>query len=165
MVNGAWKKHLTDLYGPRGRQLALAFLKCPPAMVDTLLWQWHEYMNSPEYTQERDRARKHRTEANKQSEVEAKLKVYRLRHQRRLCNRLRRKLIEGIIQEVPYSQRDLYERFVDGRLDIEIDEATKNHGYGAFGPQCFWTSVWMRDSTLTVAVYTLLYRSSTPYSM
>ena len=113
-------------------------------MVDTLLRQWCEYMKSQEYTQERDRARKDRTEENKQSEVNAKLKVYRLRHQRRRCNRLTKKLQEGIIQEVPYSQLDLYQRFLDGRLDIEIDEATKNHGYGtlstgermgAFGPQ------------------------------
>ena len=99
-------------------------------MVNTLLWPWREYMESPEYTQERDRARPDRTEENKQSEVEAKVKVYSLRHQRRLCKMLRRKLKEGTLREVPYSQQDLYARFRDGRLDQEIDEATKIHGYG-----------------------------------
>ena len=42
LVNGAWKTHLTGAYGPSGRQLALAFLKCPPAMVNTLLRQLRE---------------------------------------------------------------------------------------------------------------------------
>ena len=51
------KKLVTDLYGARDRQLALAFLKCPPAMMDTLLRQWREYMESSQYTQERDRER------------------------------------------------------------------------------------------------------------
>ena len=113
-------------------------------MVDTLLTQWREYMQSTGYTQERDRARRDRTEENKQSEVEAKVKVYSLRHQRRLCRRLRRKLEEGTLRVVPYYQQDLYERFLDGRLDKEIDEATEIHGYGtlstgqqigAFGPR------------------------------
>ena len=144
LVNGAWKTHLTGAYGPSGRQLALAFLKCPPAMVDTLLSQWREYMDSSEYRKERDRASSDRNEENKQSEVEAKVKVYSLRHQRRLCRRLRRKLEEGTLRVVPYYQQDLYERFLDGRLDKEIDEATEIHGYGtlstgqqigAFGPR------------------------------
>ena len=100
-------------------------------MVNTLLRQWREYMESPQYTQERDRARKDRTEENKQSEVNAKVKVHSLRHQRRSCKMLRRKLSEGTIREVPLSQQDLYARFLDGRLDQEIDEATKIHGYGS----------------------------------
>ena len=113
-------------------------------MVDTLLRQWREYMESPEYTQERDRARPDRTEEDKQSEVKAKVKVHSLRHQRRRCIMLEKRLREEEIREVPYSQRDLYARFLDGRLDAEIDEATKIHGYGtlstgqrigAFGPR------------------------------
>ena len=93
-------------------------------MVYTLLSQWRGYMESWEYTQERDRGRPDRTEENKQSEVNAKVKVHSLRHQRRRCKMLRRKLREGTIQEVPYSQQDSYARFLDGRLDAEIDEAT-----------------------------------------
>ena len=101
-------------------------------------------MESPEYTRERDRARPNRTEENKQSEVNAKVKVHSLRHQRRRCKTLRRRLIENTIREVPYYQQGVYERFLDGRLGKEIDEATKIHGYGtlstgqrigAFGPR------------------------------
>ena len=143
LVNGAWKTHLTVAYGPSGRQLALAFLKCPPAMVNTLLRQWREYMESPQYTQERDRARPDRTEENKRSEVEAKGKVNKLRHQRRFCRSLRKKQSEGTLLEVPKPQQELYTRFLDGSLDEELDEAIRIHGYGtlstgerigAFGP-------------------------------
>ena len=113
-------------------------------MVDTLLRQWREYMESPEYRQERDRARKHRTDENKQSEEKAKVKVHSLRHQRRRCNMLRRRLGEGTVQDVSYYDKDLYQHFFDGRLDEEVDEATKIHGYGtlstgerlgSFGPR------------------------------
>ena len=113
-------------------------------MVDTLLRQWREYMESPECRQERDRARLHRTEENKQGEVNAKVKVHSMRHQRRRCKMLRRKLEEGTVREVPYSDKDLCERYLDERLGEEIDEATKIYGYGnlstgirlgAFGPR------------------------------
>ena len=103
-------------------------------MVNTLLRQLREYMEPPQYTQERDRARPDRAE-EKQSEVNAKVKVHSLRHQRRRCKMLSRKLEEGTIQEVPYSQKDLYQRFRDGRLGEEIDEATKIHD----NIWCFWT--------------------------
>ena len=113
-------------------------------MVGILLMQWREYMESSQYTQERDRARPDRTERSKQSEVNAKVKVHSLRHQRRRCKTLSRKLTEHTIREVPHSDKDLYARFLDGRLDKEIDEATMTYGYGtlstgqrigAFGPR------------------------------
>ena len=112
-------------------------------MVNTLLKQWREYMESPQYKEERDRARKDRTEENKQSEVDAKVKVYSLRHQRRRCIMLKKKLDQGLISEVRPDDQDLYLRFIDGRLGKEIDKATRKHGYGtlstgerigAFGP-------------------------------
>ena len=113
-------------------------------MVDTLLSQWHEYMQSPQYKEECERGRKNRTDENKEKEVNACLKVHSLRHQRRRCKMLWRKMREGTITGVPYSDKDLYARFLDGRLDIEIDKATEFHGYGtlstgqrigAFGPR------------------------------
>ena len=113
-------------------------------MVDTLLSQWREYMDSSEYRKECDRASSDRNEENKQSEVNAKVKVHSLRHQRRRCKMLSKKLGEGTVRKVPDSQQDLYARFLDGRLNEEIDEATKIHGYGtlstgqrigAFGPR------------------------------
>ena len=144
LKNGAWKAHLTTLYGPRSRQLAMAFLKCPTAMVDTLLSQWREYNDSPEYKSERDRACKDRTDENKQIEVDAKLKVHFLRHQHRICRKIIRELQEGKLRHVPDHRKDVYTRFLDGRLREEIDDATWKHGYGtlstgkqigAFGPR------------------------------
>ena len=99
-------------------------------MVDTLLEQWREYLESSEYKRERDRARKGRTDENKQSEENAQLKVHSLKHQRRCCQALSRTLAENTIREVPRYQQYMYERFEDGRLDKEIDEATRIHGYG-----------------------------------
>ena len=113
-------------------------------MVDTLLKQWRDYMNSPEYKQEQDRARKDRSQEDKNIEVDAKVKVYSLRHQRRRCRMLKKKLDQGLISEVRPDDQDLYWRFIDGRLGKDIDEATRKHGYGtlstgqrigAFGPK------------------------------
>ena len=61
-----------------------------------------------------------------------------------MCKNLTIKLLEGKIQKVPYSMQELYDRYLDGRLDQEIDMATNIHGYGtlstgqrigAFGPR------------------------------
>jgi hypothetical protein len=143
LVNGAWKKSLSDAYGPRGRQLALAFLKCPPSNVHTLLWQWEEYLKSPEYKTERQRAHEGKNCLRNQSEIVATVKVHTLRHKRRQCTKLERNLADSTITQVPYSQQGLYESYLDGSLDKELDEATFVHGYGtlstgqqigAFGP-------------------------------
>ena len=113
-------------------------------MVDTLLSQWREYNDSSDYKSERDRACKDRTDENKQIEVDAKLKVHSLRHQYRICRKIHRELKESKLREVPDHRKDLYKRFLNGRLDEEIDDATWNHGYGtlstgkqigAFGPR------------------------------
>ena len=65
LVNGAWNTHLFHLYGRGGKQLAIGFLKLPSTMVDTMLQQWQEYMNSPEYQKDRSRARKNRPQDEK----------------------------------------------------------------------------------------------------
>ena len=53
--NGAFKVFLKDdCLNP---QLAIEFLRYPPAMVDTLLEWWAEYLESSEYARERARAR------------------------------------------------------------------------------------------------------------
>ena len=84
-------------------------------MVDTLLKQWRDYMNSTEYKQEQDRARKDRSQEDKNREVYAKVKVYSLRHQRRRCRMLKKKLDQGSISGVRPDDQDLYWRFIDGR--------------------------------------------------
>ncbi len=130
MVNGAWKTHLAEKYGTRGRQLAMAFLKCPSTNVYSLLSQWREYLQSTEYKEERERSRKGRPKEQKQNEKAAKVKVYFLRHQRRQCTRLDRRLADGTITQVPYAQKGVYASYLDGSLDKELDDATNAHGYG-----------------------------------
>ena len=130
MVNGAWKTHLAEKYGTRGRQLAMAFLKCPSTNVYSLLSQWREYLQSTEYKEERERSRKGRPKQQKQNEKAAKVKVYFLRHQRRQCTRLDRRLADGTITQVPYAQKGVYASYLDGSLDKELDDATNAHGYG-----------------------------------
>ncbi len=147
LVNGAWKVHLADKYGPRGRQLAMSFLKCPSTNVYSLLDQWGKYLQSSDFQEERERSRQDRHgEATKHKEEVAKTKVYRLRHQVRQCTMLERKLKRGALKRVPYWQKDMYDSYVEGRLSKELDEATYAHGYGklstgemigAFGPN--WT--------------------------
>ena len=106
--------------------------------------QWREYMDSKEYKEECERARPNRSDPKKQREVVAKVKVCSLRDQRRRCRNIMKKLKEGTLTAVPYYQKDLYDRFLDGSLDKQIDEATVIHGYGtlstgqqigAFGPK------------------------------
>ena len=99
-------------------------------MVDTMLQQWEEYMKSPTYLKERNRARKERPQEEKSKELDAKVRVCKLRHQCRYCRRLRKKLADGSMQQVPYYDEKLYKRFLDGDLQNELDEATIAHGYG-----------------------------------
>ena len=54
MANGAWKVYLADCWGRA--QLALMLLKHPPAAVDTLLGAWQDYIKSPDYQREQERA-------------------------------------------------------------------------------------------------------------
>ena len=76
LVNGAWRAELFKLYSRP--KLALLCIRYPPAMVNTLLKRWQEYMASDKYKQERDRASRDRTDDNKMDEVLARVKVYQL---------------------------------------------------------------------------------------
>ena len=142
-VNGAFKVHLKSLYcRPK---LAFAFLQHPVAMVDTLLVDWARYMKSDEYLSERERSCRDRTEEDKETEVVAKMKVYRLRHQLRDAKALNRRLRTGEIElsDMLPDLRLFYNQFASGELQKDLDEATRAHGYGtlstgerigAFGP-------------------------------
>ena len=62
---------------------------------------------------------------------ESVVKVHSLRHQYRICTKIHREMKEGKLREVPDHRKDLYKRFLNGRLNQEIDDATWKHGYGA----------------------------------
>ena len=123
LVNGAFKSHLKDEYGRAG--LAIEFLRTPPAMVDTLLAKWREYMRSDEYLKEKERACRDRTAEKKAAEVEAKMKVCRLRDQKRKARRMEREK-----WHLRPDQNILYQRYITGSLDQELDDAVRQHGYG-----------------------------------
>ena len=58
------------------------------------------------------------------------MKVYSLRHQFRHCKKLERRLKDGAIKQVHEAQQDIYERYIKGSLQKELDDATNAHGYG-----------------------------------
>ena len=100
----------------------------------------HEIAKVPERVQ---LGAQKRPQVEKRKELDAKVRVYKLRHQCRYCRSLRKKLADGSMQQVAYYDEKLYKRFLDGDLQNELDEATIAHGYGtlstgqsigAFGP-------------------------------
>ena len=97
-------------------------------MVEALLKYWEEYIKSEEYEQEVARARKDRTEEDKESEIAKKVEVHRLRHQWRRCKKLAK---EGhTIDNICAADQPVYERYLNGELAQDLDEATRRHGYG-----------------------------------
>ena len=112
------------------KQLAIAFLKHPAAMVNTLLEWWAQYLESPEYLQEKARAQKlDETNAEavdeKNRQVQLKFKVHRLRHQVRQAKALHRNQ-----RAITKDNRKLYQEWLTGKLSEELDECTRAHGYG-----------------------------------
>ena len=113
------------------KQLAYALLKHPTAVVNTLLESWARYLASPQYQQETrraqmvDKANAHAVN-KKRRQVQLKLRVHRLRHQIRRARALDRR--QSAIMSGP--DRKLYQDWRSGKLDEELDECTRAHGYG-----------------------------------
>jgi hypothetical protein len=138
LINGAWKSYVRDCC--ISVALATAFLKHPPAAVDTLLAAWVKLMSSDEFALERARSAKvqkglEKAEAEKLRQVELKIKVYKLRHIRRQMVALVKKKRENLIQSIPESEKVNFERFMSGALDDELDALTIQHGYGKLRKQ------------------------------
>ena len=113
------------------KQLAYALLKHPTAMVNTLLESWARYLASPQYQQETrraqmvDKANAHAVN-KKRRQVQLKLRVHRLRRQIWRAKALHRH--QSAIMSGP--DRKLYQYWRSGKLDGEVDECTRAHGYG-----------------------------------
>ena len=117
--------------------LALALLKHPSAMLDSLLKEWAQYLESPEYEQERERAKKlddddEEGHNEKRRQNELRMKVHILRNQVRkaahLHGQLRRK--ERVWHKLWDKDKALYDSWASGELNKELDECTRAHGYG-----------------------------------
>ena len=128
LLNGAFKAYLHQEC--RNVQLALALLRHPTAMVNTLLESWAEYLESPQYLQEKARAQKlDETNAEavneKRRHLQLKMRVHHLRHRVRQAKALHRNP-KAITDE----NRKLYDEWFSGKLIEELDECTRAHGYG-----------------------------------
>jgi hypothetical protein len=114
----------------RHPQLAIALLKHPTAMVNTLLESWAQYLESPQYLKEKARAQKpDETNAEavneKRRHLQLKMRVHHLRHQVRQAKALHRNQ-----EAITDKNRKLYEEWLSGKLIQELDECTRAHGYG-----------------------------------
>ena len=99
-------------------------------MVNTLLEWWADYLESPEYLRERARAQRvDETNAEavneKQRQVQLKMKAHSLRHQVRQAKALQRDE-----SKITKDNRQLYDKWLTGKLSEELDECTLAHGYG-----------------------------------
>ena len=117
--------------------LALALLKHPSAMLDSLLKEWAQYLESPEYQQERERSKKLHDDDEeghneKRRQNELRLKVHILRNQVRKAAHLWQQLArkERVWHKLRDKDKALYESWASGELNKELDKCTRAHGYG-----------------------------------
>ena len=120
MLNGAFKAYLHQEC--MNVQLALALLRHPTAMVNTLLESWAEYLESAEYADEKARAQKlDETNAEavneKRRHLQLKMRVYHLRSRARQARALDRNP-----EAITDKNRKLYDEYRSGKLTKELDE-------------------------------------------
>ena len=79
-----------------------------------------------------------------------KTETQRLRKLRRRMMYYARQIDEGVIQEVRAEHRKDFERFKSGALDQELDEHTRQHGYGQLRtqPDCLRALGFLVESSL-----------------
>ena len=126
--NGAFKAFLQQEC--MNVQLALALLKHPTAMVNTLLESWAQYLESPQYLKEKACGQRFdETDAEavneKRLQLELKMRVHQLRHRVRQAKALHRNQTQ-----ITDQNRELYDKWRSGKLTEELDECTRAHGYG-----------------------------------
>ena len=100
-------------------------------MVDTLLDDFKQYFNSPEYLAEKARSRKLDKNnadavAEKNQQLQLKLRVHYLRNQVRQATKLERN--QNAITDK--KQKKLLDDYLSGKLTEELDQLTRQHGYG-----------------------------------
>ena len=71
----------------------------------------------------------------KHQQSELKLRLFRLRNLRRLMKKYERDLKAGKFRNVPEQHAELFERYVSGHFDQEIDALTEQHGFGLLRTQ------------------------------
>ena len=71
----------------------------------------------------------------RQEQRALKVRTLRLRDLRRRMERYRRELAAGVLQEVPAHHRTVFDQFMTGAFDKELDELTQRHDYGQLRTQ------------------------------
>ena len=106
-------------------------------MLDSLLKEWAQYLESPEYAEERERAKKledddEQGHNEKRRQNELRMKVHILRHQVRKAAHLHGQLRRGerVWHKLWDKDKALYESWANGELNKELDKCTRAHGYG-----------------------------------
>ena len=126
-LRSSFKVHLKQLYGHS--QMAKFFLKYPPAALDSLLQAWQDHMTSNEYLRQRTRSDPRNEAADVvRQQRELKLRCHGMRAERRHAVKLVSALDAG--KWLPWDMYDLVQRFRNGALDTELDQLTRQHGYG-----------------------------------
>ena len=126
-VHSAFNAHLKQVYGHS--QMAKFFLKYPPAALNSLLAAWQQYMASGEYHQQRARS-------DRRSESPDLIHQQReLKHRCHVLRSQRRRVVKfaATLRDRQWIAPDMYElvcRLRSGALDTELDELTRQHGYG-----------------------------------
>ena len=139
---GAFKVHLKQKFGRAS--LAFRLLRHPFTEPSMLLKGWKEYVASPEYVKEKDRAKlpHNRTSGGSYPATSAdqvinaekllkkkknsKLWLYKL------MTKYEKLINEGKMdqEKVPAHQQETYERYLSGHLKQELDALIQEHGYG-----------------------------------
>ena len=105
------------------------FLKYPPAALNSLLEAWQQYMASSEYHRQRARSDRRNESADViRQQRELKHRCHVLRLQRRRAIKFASTMGDG--KRIPSDEHELVCRLRSGALDAELDELTRQHGYG-----------------------------------
>ena len=127
LTHGAFHAHLKHVYGHS--QMGKFFLKYPPAALNSLLEAWQQYIASNEYHRQRARSDRRNESADViRQQRELKHRCHVLRWQRRRAVRLDSTMGDG--KWIPPDEHELVCRLRSGALDAELDEITRQHGYG-----------------------------------
>ena len=129
--NGAFAVYLREEC--IAKQLAMSFLKFPSTRIHDLLYNWAQYMKSPEHMREKNRAERldpDNAEAvrEKERQIALKLKVHSLRHMVRQMKRLHSKNI--LYSQMSEQEEQQYKKWRSGKMEQELQVLTEEHGYG-----------------------------------
>ena len=113
-------------------QLAYAFLKHPARMLDRLLSDWRDYMESKEYRDHKERSSRARDSDTATQQRKRKFKCLCLRQQWRQARKDDQSISDGMLteDELSWSRRHLLQQFRSNELTSKLDAATREHGFG-----------------------------------